>query len=58
MPQYLVANYLPDDFDPSRRNRSDDRGDPRAQREMIAAAPGSSLAEFPASNAKDGAEAA
>jgi hypothetical protein len=27
MPQYLVAIYLPDDYDPSVENRSDNRGD-------------------------------
>ena len=37
MTQYLVAIHHPDDYDPSRRNRSDDREIHALNREMVAA---------------------
>src|SRR5947208_13478359 len=62
MPQYLVANYLPDDFDAfavTRRNRSDDRGDPRAQpRNDRCRRQEVRLRNFPGQQRKDGAKAA
>ena len=58
MPQYLVANYLPDDFDPSAVTEAMNRGDPRAQprndccrREEVR------LRNFPGQQRKNGAEA-
>jgi len=55
---YLVANYLPDDFDPSAVTEAMIEEIYALNREMIAAGARSSLAEFPRQQRKDGAEAA
>ncbi len=74
MPQYLVANYLPDDFDPSAVTEAMIEEIHALNREMIAAgarkfacgiSPASNaktqevrLRNFPGQQRKDGAEAA
>ncbi len=67
MPQYLVANYLPDDFDPSAVTEAMIEEIHALNREMIAAGARKfaccrrqevRLRNFPGQQRKDGAEAA
>jgi len=59
MPQYLVANYLPDDFDPSAVTEAMIEEIHALNRELIAAGVRKlRLRNFPGQQRKDGAEAA